>query len=257
MACNHPACLTRKCRSHRIESNTEARNMPGRRPIPAGRRRTQEQRQVPAREHPPEGGDPGEYAAGFGQRGDGHGARRAGLPGRRGRHRDGGRDPGPVPADAGAGQLDGHRGAGLDPGRVHRRAGLLRGRGLQPAGLADQPDPRHQGRRGRPTPRGSGGPRRIRWSRGRWRPGRYRSRSPGRSALDRQAARRTAARTRTRSCWGRRRPARTCGTWPGWPPRSTPGPCPRTRARSRIRRSRTGRSGWRPRSTARGCCPGT
>ena len=43
-------------------------------------------------------------------------------------------------------------------------------------------------------------------------------------------------------------------TWPGWPARSTPGPTPRTprtRTRTGIRRSRTGLSGWRPRSRAR------
>ena len=39
---------------------------------------------------------------------------------------------------------------------------------------------------------------------------------------------------------GGSRAARTCRTWPGWPPRSTPGPCPTTRKRSGIRRSRTG-----------------
>ena len=36
--------------------------------------------------------------------------------------------------------------------------------------------------------------------------------------------------------------------------RSTPGPCPRTRTTSAMRRSRTGRCGWRPPSTAPGCC---
>ena len=41
--------------------------------------------------------------------------------------------------------------------------------------------------------------------------------------------------------------------WLGWRRRSTPAPCPRTRARTGIRRSRTGRSSWRPRSTAPGC----
>ena len=39
---------------------------------------------------------------------------------------------------------------------------------------------------------------------------------------------RTARRTRTRSCSGRRRAARMWRTWPGWPGRSTPAPCPRT-----------------------------
>ena len=100
---------------------------------------------IPAREV-----TPGEYRRpGLGQRGDGHGPRRAGLPGRRRSHRDGGRDPGAVPADAGAGPCDGHRGSDLRAGRVHRRAGVFRRRGLQPAGVADQPDRRHnQGRCG-------------------------------------------------------------------------------------------------------------
>ena len=39
--------------------------------------------------------------------------------------------------------------------------------------------------------------------------------------------------------------------------RSTPGPCPPTRTRTRRRGSRTGRSSWRPPSVARGCCTGT
>ena len=70
------------------------------------------------------------------------------------------------------------------------------------------------------------------------------------------SCRKTAARTRTRSCSARPRQARTCGTWPGWPARSTPAPCPttpRTPTRTGMRRSRTGPSGWRPRSTAPGC----
>ena len=51
-------------------------------------------------------------------------------------------------------------------------------------------------------------------------------------------------------------PARARRTWPAWPPRSTPGPCPRTTT-TRSRPSRTGRSGWRPRSAGRASSPGT
>ena len=58
---------------------------------------------------------------------------------------------------------------------------------------------------------------------------------------------------RTRSCSPRPRRGWTCGTWPSWPGRSTPGRCPRTRARTGIRRSGTGPSSWRPPSTAPGC----
>jgi len=58
------------------------------------------------------------------------------------------RFPGAVPAGAGAGPFDVHRGADRDSGAVHRRAGVLRGRGLQSAGVADQPDQGHQGCRG-------------------------------------------------------------------------------------------------------------
>ncbi len=118
---------------------------------------------ITACEHPEGGEDPGGYRPSFRQRGNGHGARRAGVPGRGRRHRDGGRHPGPAAADARAGPCDGHRGPHLGPGRVHRRAGLLRGCGLQPAGVADQQDPHHQGRRGRlyrvgpPRRRASGG----------------------------------------------------------------------------------------------------
>ena len=36
------------------------------------------------------------------------------------------------------------------------------------------------------------------------------------------------------------KPGWTCGTWPSWRARSTPGRCPRTRAASGMRRSRTG-----------------
>ncbi len=36
-------------------------------------------------------------------------------------------------------------------------------------------------------------------------------------------------------------------TWPGWPGRSTPGPAPGSRMRTRGKRSRTGRCGWRRR----------
>ena len=147
--------------------------------------------------------------------------------------RDGGRDPGPVPADAGAGPLDRHRGADLDPGRVHRRPGLLRGRGLQPAGVADQPDPGHQGHRGRATPRGSGGPR-----------------AHPEVAAALAAGEISESFARTICTWtgklpqdcreaadailldrgaGRAGPART---WPGWPGRSTPGRCPRTPTRT-------------------------
>ena len=75
--------------------------------------------------------------------------------------------------------------------------------------------------------------------------------------LDGQAAARTAGRPPTRSWSPRRRRGWTCGTWPGWPGRSTPGRCPRIPARTRTRRSRTGPSGWRPRSTAPGSCPAT
>ena len=73
---------------------------------------------------------------------------RDGLPVRRRRDRDGGRDPGAVPAGAGAGQLDGHCGAGLDPGGVHLQPGLFCGCGLQPEGVADPQDRDHPGRRG-------------------------------------------------------------------------------------------------------------
>ena len=73
--------------------------------------------------------------------------------------------------------------------------GYSRGCGLQSAGVADQPDPHHQGRRGRPTPRGSAAPPRIPRSRRRWPPGRCRSRSPGRSAPGPTSSRRTARRT--------------------------------------------------------------
>ena len=45
-------------------------------------------------------------------------------------------------------------------------------------------------------------------------------------------------------------------TWPRWPPRSTPDPCP-SPARTRNRTSRTARSGWRRRSPAPGSSPGT
>ena len=45
------------------------------------------------------------------------------------------------------------------------------------------------------------------------------------------------------------RPGWTCGTWPGWPRRCTSGPAP---MRSPTGPSRTARSGWRPRSAARG-----
>ena len=185
---------------------------------------------------------------------------RDGLPGRRRRHRDGGRDPGAVPAGPGAGQLDGYRGAGLDPGRVHLRAGILGRRGLQPAGLADPQDPHHHGRRGRPIPRGCGGPPRIPWSRRRWRPGRSRSPSPGRSAagpdklpagLPQAAdeilvqAARSGMDVRDLAglageIYARSRPGRTAG-------RTGPG----------RRRSRTGPSSWRPRSRAPGSCTGT
>ena len=71
-----------------------------------------------------------------------------GLPVCGRRHGDGGRDPGAVPSGPRAGQLDGHRRPGLDPGRVHRRPGLFRRRRLQPAGLADPQDRDHPGHRG-------------------------------------------------------------------------------------------------------------
>ena len=74
--------------------------------------------------------------------------------------------------------------------------------------------------------------------------------------LDRQAARRTAGRTPTRSWSARPGPGWTCGTWPRWPRRSTPGPCPMPRTTTRTRRSRTARCGWRPRSRARACWAG-
>ena len=45
-------------------------------------------------------------------------------------------------------------------------------------------------------------------------------------------------------------------TWPRWPRRSTPGPCPRTRT-TRNHPSRTGRCGWRPRSPGPGSSRGT
>ena len=70
---------------------------------------------------------------------------RDGLPGRRRSHRDGGRDPGAVPAGPRAGQLDGHRRPHRDPRGIHLRPGVLRGSGLQSAGVADQPDQGHQG----------------------------------------------------------------------------------------------------------------
>ena len=57
-------------------------------------------------------------------------------------------------------------------GGVHRRAGIFRGRGLQPAGLADQPDPGHQGDRGRVHRVGAAGGGASRRSRRCWRPGR-------------------------------------------------------------------------------------
>ena len=45
----------------------------------------------------------------------------------------------------------------------------------------------------------------------------------------------------------------TCGTWPGWPGRCMRSPGRRTPRTSRAGCSRTGRSGWRPRSAAPGC----
>ena len=74
-----------------------------------------------------------------------------------------------------------------------------------PAGMADPQDPHHQGRRGRRTPRGRGGPPRIRWSRGAGGRGDVGVLRPDDLRLDRQAARRTAARTRMRSWRARRR----------------------------------------------------
>ena len=124
--------------------------MPGRAAIPAGRRRTPRNSDDTGPRASRREVNPGEYRPGLRQRqrGDGHGARGAGLPGGRGPRRDGRRHPGPVPADARAGHRDGHRRAGLDPGRVHLRPGILRRRGLQPEGVADPQDRDHQGRRG-------------------------------------------------------------------------------------------------------------
>ena len=84
------------------------------------------------------------------ERGDGHGARRAGLPGRRRPGRDDPPGPGRVPARPGAARRGQHRDPGPGPGRVHRRPRLHRRRRLQPHLLADPPDPHHQGRRPRP-----------------------------------------------------------------------------------------------------------
>ena len=50
---------------------------------------------------------------------------------------------------------------------------------------------------------------------------------------------------------GRRSAGRTCGIWPGSPRRSWPAPS-RPTPTARTRCSRTGRSGWRPHSTAPG-----
>ena len=207
----------------------------------------------------PRGGEPGEPgrhrpAAGQHRAGAGDAAVRDGLPGRRRRDRDGRGDPGAVPAGAGAGLLGGDGGADLDPGRVHLRAGLLRRCGLQPAGVADPPDPCDQGRRRRVHRLG---PPRCRASAGRRGAGRRGGAGVGRAGhlrVDRQAAARTASRTRTRSCSGRRRAARMWRTWPGWPGRSTPAPSPQDNGQGgkEERRSGSGRCGWRPRSAAPG-----
>ena len=100
----------------------------------------------------PLGGDQhGEYHASLcqRQRSSRDSARRAEIPGRRGHHPAGRRDPGTLPADPRAGHRDEHRRPCLPPGRVHLRAGLHRRRRLQPPGLADPQDPRHKGHRGR------------------------------------------------------------------------------------------------------------
>ena len=62
----------------------------------------------------------------------------------------------------------------------------------------------------------------------RWRRGRSRSRSPGRSALDGQAPGGVPAGRGRDPGLARPGPGWTCGTWPGWPGRSTPGPGPTT-----------------------------
>jgi hypothetical protein len=61
---------------------------------------------------------------------------------------------------------------------------------------------------------------------------------------------------RTRSWSPPPGPGPTSGTWPGWPPRSTPAPC-RPMTMARRMGSGTGRSGWRPPSPAPGCWQGT
>ena len=228
--------------------------MPGWTSIPAGRRRTPRNSDDTGPRASRREVNPGGYRPGLRQRqrGDRHGARGAGLPGRRGRHRDGRRHPGPVPADARAGHRDGHRGAGLHPGRVHLRPGILRRRGLQPEGLADQPDPDHQGRRGGVHRVGPAGRRAPAGRAGAGGGGDIGVGRPDDLYLDGQAARGLpGGRRRDPGDRGARR-GWTCGTWPGWPGRSTPGRGPKTPAATRTRRSRTGPSGWRPRSTAPG-----
>ena len=61
----------------------------------------------------------------------------------------------------------------------------------------------------------------------------------------------------TASCSPRRGPGPARRTWPPWPRRSTPGPCPRTRRTTCNRASRTASCGSRPPSAAPGSSPGT
>ena len=74
--------------------------------------------------------------------------------------------------------------------------------------------------------------------------GSCRNPTAGPSASGPASSPRTAGRPPTRSCSQPPRQGWTCGTWPGWPPRSTSGPglsCP---MRIPPRRSRTARCGW-------------
>ena len=249
---------------HTIESNSDPKR------CPAGRRRTAEAQHQAAVTPRGGGGRQDEHRARVHQcrRGAGDAEVGDGLPGRDRRDRDGGGDPGALPAGAGAGQLGGHGGADLDPGGVHLRAGVRRGCGLQPAGLADPQDPCDQRRRRRVHRLGPAG----------------RRASAGRGGADRGEVAESVART---ICgWTDKLPqecqedadAILLGAAAGGADvadlaglageiyaRSLPrdkikdkdadgdaeeGPA---RAARRMRRSRTGACGWRPRSGARGC----
>jgi hypothetical protein len=150
--------------------------------------------------------------------------------------------------------------------QVAARSGVLSAFVAQAGPEADGHISARAGWRGRPAspaaPRpgrwaGCGGCPRTARSPAHWPAARSPPPGPGTYVTGPTGCLRTGATTRTRSCWPRRRAARTSPTCPGWPRKCSAGPRHLTPTPTTARDSPAGQSAWTCTTAVRGSWPGT